>query len=279
MKKIKLLTFLTALAASSAAQASVPVQIVWQTSLKEGLALAQRLNRPALVNVYADWCGYCTKLRREVYPTEEVRRAGARFVFIDINGEHHPELLNKYRIRGFPVILFMDKNGYLLDRLDGFVRSPAMARKMRDVERRAGMSDELKEDARKNPDRLLANFKLGLYYTETGNLTMAREHYLRAWRAKQIDAPEHKRDALYNAAVSSMQIDDHLMALKCWDDYVDMYSTTADADFIYARYYRGMSLKRLGRKDRARADLRYAVQNLPSAQDREQALQALESLK
>ena len=72
----------------------------------------------------SDWCGWCKRLDREVFATEEFRQAATnRFVLLIIDTpmdksllsakakRQNPALVKKYAIRGFPTVLMLDKDG------------------------------------------------------------------------------------------------------------------------------------------------------------------------
>ena len=67
-----------------------------------------RSSEPTMVLFYADWCGYCTKLK----PVWEEAATQAntdtnRMIKIDVGGKdpEHKDLMKKYQIEGFPTIL------------------------------------------------------------------------------------------------------------------------------------------------------------------------------
>jgi thiol-disulfide isomerase/thioredoxin len=76
-----------------------------------------------IIDLYTDWCGWCKKFE----PTFMQARAkyGNSIQFERLNAEQPPNdrLVKKYRVRGYPTLLFLDNNGKLVKRIDGAPQS------------------------------------------------------------------------------------------------------------------------------------------------------------
>lgn len=103
------------------------------------LQTAQRANRPALVDVYADWCVECKRMERRTYPDPAVRQAlsEAMLIKLDItaNDAGAQRLLERYELIGPPATLFFGADGgerrdY---RLVGFMDAEAFAAHAREA--------------------------------------------------------------------------------------------------------------------------------------------------
>jgi len=101
---------------------------------KTGLEKAAGTKRLIVVDVYTDWCGWCTKLDKEVYSQEDIRDyLGEKFVAVKLNAEdkttritysgmdlNYAELAAAYGVRSYPTTLFLMPDGTLLYGLRGF---------------------------------------------------------------------------------------------------------------------------------------------------------------
>ncbi|SMO54919.1 Thioredoxin-related protein [Fodinibius sediminis] len=100
---------------------------------EEALARADSSNRPVLVDVWAPWCGWCHKLKNEVYPALTVELSG-QFVLTRINrdnreAEHHYRgqkitslrLAQKFGAQQVPTLVFLNARGDYLLHITGFV--------------------------------------------------------------------------------------------------------------------------------------------------------------
>lgn len=250
----------------------------WQKNFESALQQARSQKKIVIVDIYAPWCGYCRKLQREVYPSKEVRTETDQFVRVRIDGEKNPQLMRKYQVRGYPTIVFLDSNGKEIDRIGGYMPTRPFARKLRDVRRKGNRENDLLRELKGRPKSVLLNFRAGVYYYESGDAVRARQYFLKSFRGEaDANGADKRRDALYNAAIASMDLEEHASALKYWNLYIKNYPQL-DRDHAYARYYRGQSLVLLGRKGQARMDFAFASKNLPDGRDRAEAAQFLAAL-
>ena len=102
------------------------------------LALARREAAPrhalVVVDFYTDWCGWCRVLDRAVYPDPAVRRQLDRAVFLRLDAEREgAEAARRYRVDGFPTIVFIDPDGKEVGRIRGFYPAPEFAARARAI--------------------------------------------------------------------------------------------------------------------------------------------------
>jgi len=93
----------------------------WLENIDEGLKQGGTESKIVLVDFTATWCGWCTKLKDEVFSTDEFKKAaGAKLVLVAIDADKNRELVDKYKVEGFPTILFLDTDGREVNRIVGF---------------------------------------------------------------------------------------------------------------------------------------------------------------
>lgn len=83
--------------------------------LQAALASARRQGRPAVVDLYADWCISCKVMERSVFPEPEVAGKLARFALVKLdvtdNDADDQALLQQYGLYGPPAMLFFAPDG------------------------------------------------------------------------------------------------------------------------------------------------------------------------
>lgn len=92
-------------------------------SFPKALELSNKKNKPILINFYTDWCHWCKKLEVETFNDSTVKKVLTKFILLKINGDENFELTSKYLITGYPTVLFLDKEGNELSRVDGFLEA------------------------------------------------------------------------------------------------------------------------------------------------------------
>ena len=93
----------------------------------DALGKARSAKTLLMVDVYTDWCGWCKKLDRDVFADERVGSATKHMVAIRLDAENGGEkIAEKFRIEAFPTVLFLDADGEIVRRVNGYVSSEQM---------------------------------------------------------------------------------------------------------------------------------------------------------
>lgn len=106
------------------------VESTWTTGWKDAAAQATAAKRPILADFTgSDWCGWCMKLKREVFTTPEFAAwAGRSVVLLEVDfprakplpaeqQRDNQALVEKYNVEGFPTILILAADGREIGRL------------------------------------------------------------------------------------------------------------------------------------------------------------------
>ncbi len=240
---------------------------IWFTNIEKGLRSARQKKRPIIIDFYASWCDFCRRLRREVYPNPKVMAQTRNFVRVRINGENQPRIMKRYQVDSFPTTIFLDKNGALLDRMTGFVIATKMIQKLKEARKDSNHYKIIIAKTKKNPHDLYWNYEAGSYYFSISFHKQAHHYFLNAWKKNKTKSLNSKKDiekrrrSLYNAAVSSMHMDQYQTAVLEWGIYLKNYPKK-NKEYTNARYYRGLSYFYQNKKKSARNDLYYAEKNL-----------------
>ncbi len=111
----------------------------WITDWEQAKKLSKATGRPILADFTgSDWCGWCIKLKKEVFSQPEFKKWSAKKVILleldfprnktlpDALKKQNAMLQQKYQIRGYPTILFLDANEKVLAR-SGYLKGGAEA--------------------------------------------------------------------------------------------------------------------------------------------------------
>ena len=95
----------------------------WLTDLDEAKQVAAKEKKAILVDFTgSDWCGWCIRLREEVFDKPEFKEAAKDYVLVELDfprnkklpagqKEKNDALAKQFAIRGFPTILLMNAEG------------------------------------------------------------------------------------------------------------------------------------------------------------------------
>jgi len=98
-------------------------------SYDEALSKAYTEQKLVMVDLYTDWCGWCKKMDRETFSDPRVGQATRGMVPIRVNAEKGgQDVARRYRVDGFPVVIFLDGKGREVQRIRGFVDAEEMLR-------------------------------------------------------------------------------------------------------------------------------------------------------
>lgn len=146
------LPFAASLLAAVPAGASPPVEAatVWHLDLDNALADARASDRLILIDLTADWCGWCKKLERETFADPAFRAyADARFVLLRVDVEDGAEgsrLRDRFDTRRLPTTLIVDRRLARVGRVDGYQTARAMiARLEAELTRHRGLLESYRE--------------------------------------------------------------------------------------------------------------------------------------
>jgi thioredoxin 1 len=90
---------------------------------EEALQLAKKENKLIFLDIYATWCGPCKKLKANTFSNTEVGSYyNQNFINVAFDGEQGDGamLMQKYGLRSFPSLLFIDGNGKVVGQTVGY---------------------------------------------------------------------------------------------------------------------------------------------------------------
>jgi thioredoxin-like negative regulator of GroEL len=77
-------------------------EIKWQTSYPDALKLARTNNSPMLVDLGAEWCGWCRLMDKETYTDPQVKNALANFVCVKVDTDKDSDTAFAFQVSSLP---------------------------------------------------------------------------------------------------------------------------------------------------------------------------------
>lgn len=96
----------------------------WFDRVEPAFAEAQKSNRLVLVDLYAEWCGWCKTMDEEVFSTPEFETYAAKFVLLRVDVEDGGEgaaLQRRFRAESLPTLLLLDGKRAFVGDIQGYL--------------------------------------------------------------------------------------------------------------------------------------------------------------
>lgn len=101
--------------------------IAWQ-GYDAGLAKAKTEDKNVFLYFHAQWCTYCTKLKKYTFSDEKVRALMEKFfVGISVDTDQNETLAREWEVKGLPTMWFLKPDGSRISSLPGYVDADQMA--------------------------------------------------------------------------------------------------------------------------------------------------------
>lgn len=95
-----------------------------QVSLEKAQKQASKSGKLIFIDAYTDWCGPCKRMAATTFMDPEVAEFfNENFVNLKVEMEKDadgPEIAQRYRVRAYPTLLFIDGDGNLKKTVIGF---------------------------------------------------------------------------------------------------------------------------------------------------------------
>jgi uncharacterized protein len=107
-------------ASSAYLRSAMHQPIQWHEWGEEAFALAQRENKPVLLDIGAVWCHWCHVMDRESYDSPEIAQiVNERFVAVKVDRDERPDIDSRYQVAvssisgqgGWPLTAFLTPDG------------------------------------------------------------------------------------------------------------------------------------------------------------------------
>jgi len=111
--------------ANTTVQAAEAVGITFhEGNWESALAKAKKENKLIFLDVSASWCGPCKRLKKNTFPDERVGNYfNENFISVEVDGEigEGVNLVQQYRVEGYPSLFFINGDGEVITKTMGFL--------------------------------------------------------------------------------------------------------------------------------------------------------------
>lgn len=111
----------------------------FESKLSDALAKAKTEGKPVIAVYSAVWCPPCQAMKKNVYPSKEIKKFHDKFVwaYIDTDVKENGPDAQKAGVTGIPHIQFLNKEGKEVDKMVGGTSPDNFADKLKDVLKKA----------------------------------------------------------------------------------------------------------------------------------------------
>lgn len=108
----------------------------WLKSISAAQKTAKEKNQLILVDMFADWCGWCHRFEREVFPSETFQNASSDLVLLRLNTEDRGEgqqLARKYQVTSLPTFLLLAPDLSVAGVIRGYAPAPQFVEMLKEA--------------------------------------------------------------------------------------------------------------------------------------------------
>lgn len=99
-------------------------QIHWHQNLKEAKLLANRENKPILIDFSSESCVPCRQMDGDAFADRQIESViDRRFIPVRLDGFNDVSDLKAFHVSGIPTVLILNSKGMEIGRTEGYVSS------------------------------------------------------------------------------------------------------------------------------------------------------------
>ncbi|GAB6907111.1 putative Peptidyl-prolyl cis-trans isomerase [Desulfosarcina cetonica] len=96
------------------------IEIPWIEDHETAMDLAFQEQKPLVLLLYADWCQWSQKMLNHTFKDPRIKRFHDRFVWLKIDSDKERMYKTVFEQKDFPMIVLMDNQGEILEKIGGF---------------------------------------------------------------------------------------------------------------------------------------------------------------
>jgi thiol:disulfide interchange protein len=167
-----------------------PAPIHWAGSFAAAQQQARANGKLIMIDFYTDWCGWCKVLDEHTYPDSRVKVLASNLVALKLDAEKGgASLAEKYKVEAYPTIMFVDANGNVVQKVEGYQDGDDFSATMSQILQK---NSSLQQKADGQPDNALLQVSMAVASASSGSVDDALR-YLK--KAETLD-PHNQTGAL-----------------------------------------------------------------------------------
>lgn len=260
-----------------AATSNVPVQpapIQWASSFSAAQQQARATGKLIMIDFYTDWCGWCQLLDTDTYPDSRVKILAAHFVPLKLDAEKGgATLAKKYNIDAYPIIVFVDADGKVVKRIEGYQDGSDFTESLSQIlQDRSGK--QLSAAAANQPKDVEAQVAMTIMNAALGKIEEAEK-----FRRQAETADPHNQSGMLGAVYQALadyyfyDKNDYGKSVDCLTNQIRVSNNGEET--IIAQLMLGYSYIHLQQKSKAIAPLQSVLNNSGASKDAKDLAQEL----
>jgi thiol-disulfide isomerase/thioredoxin len=170
---------------------------------------ARANGKPVVLYFGTVWCAPCQVVAHEVLPNRDVQAALSEYVFAKYDAElgAGAEAAERFVVRGFPELVFLDPHGKEVDRTLAPQDPASFAKRLREMRPLAAAGVNFDPKAERDPEKLLAAGRIALRKPLTAPAAEGGGQARPLFEAAMARDPENKAGVRAEAAFELLRMD------------------------------------------------------------------------
>jgi hypothetical protein len=109
------------------------IDITWIDSHDESILLAEKVEKPVVMVLYASWCGWSKKLMEQTLKDPRIKDLRNQFVWAKVDSHQYQDYKNLYGQNGFPMVVVLSSDREVIKKISGYKKPIAFSKELLDA--------------------------------------------------------------------------------------------------------------------------------------------------
>ncbi|HEX2835545.1 MAG TPA: thioredoxin fold domain-containing protein [Thermoanaerobaculia bacterium] len=177
----------------------------WHKTIASAQKVAKEKKQLILIDMFADWCGWCKRFELEVFPSLAFQEATDDIVLLRLNTEDGAEgtqFARKYGISSLPTFVLVDPDLSIAGQIRGYSPAKEFARQLTDVRAQHNLFLQRVKDEPKIAKDYVQRIQLAKDFMGRGAYDKSEPRFRKLTTEKGVP-PSIRDEAYYQLAMSS----------------------------------------------------------------------------